>query len=274
MTEQALRVLAYYYQQFDADYTRDVPGEGYGGWQRAEVEIIPAHTAVVVMHAWDPFTRQEYPGWYRAVEYLPRSERICREVFPPLLAAVRKSPLRLFHVQSDGPFLRQYPGYAKTVELAGPEPPAPPRIPSDPAMESFWKLHKDRVFPGAGNSADCSRASKVIDFAPQAKPLGDEPIAVTSHQLAALCRHHNVNHLIYMGFAIDWCLLMSPGGMLDMSRCGVTCSAIRQATTAVENHLTARRELCKEIGLWRVSIMFGLVFDADDLSAGMRTLAR
>jgi len=274
MGEQIVKVWANYYQQFDADYSRDVPGEGYGGWQRAEIEIVPEHTAVAVMHAWDPFTRQEFPGWYRAVEYLPRCERICREVFPPLLEAVRKSSLRLFHVQSQGEFLKKYPGYAKTVELAGPEPPNPQAVPSDSVTRKLGQFRGDNVFPGKGNAEDCSRVSKVIDFAPQAKPLGDEPIAVTSHQLAALCRHHQVNHLIYMGFAIDWCLLMSPGGMLDMSRYGVTCSAIRQATTAVENHLTARRELCKEIGLWRVSIMFGVVFDADDLMAALKKLSR
>lgn len=43
-----------------------------------------------------------------------------------------------------------------------------------------------------------------------------------------------------------------------------TCPAIRQAVTAVENKETARGELCKEIGLWRVALAFGFVFDLDD----------
>jgi len=80
-----------------------------------------------------------------------------------------------------------------------------------------------------------------------------------------------VNHLVYAGFNIDWCLLMSPGGMVDMGRRGYTCSAIRQAVTAVENKETARRELIKEIGLWRVAINFGFVFDVDDFTNAMRT---
>jgi nicotinamidase-related amidase len=269
-----IKVWANYYQQFDADFSREVPGEGYGGWKRAEIEVAPAHTAVVVMHAWNPFTREEYPGWYRAVEYLPRSKRICQEVFPALLEAVRNSPIRLFHVQSDGPFLRQYPGYAKTVELAGPEPPAPAGADSDPVLKKLGQFRGEQVFPGKGNAEDCSRAFKVIDFAPEARPVGDEPVAVTSHQLAALCRHHDVNHLVYAGFAIDWCLLMSPGGMLDMSRRGIMCSAIRQATTAVENKRTAREELCKEIGLWRVSVAFGFVFDVDDFLGALATMQK
>lgn len=46
-----INVPAHYYQQFDADYSLDVPGEGYGGWKKAELEIALNHTAVVVMHA-------------------------------------------------------------------------------------------------------------------------------------------------------------------------------------------------------------------------------
>ena len=79
-----------------------------------------------------------------------------------------------------------------------------------------------------------------------------------------------MSHVIYVGFAINWCLLLSPGGMAEMHRHGVMCSAIRQAVTAVENKETARAELCKEIGLWRVSTAFGFVFDVDDFLGALR----
>jgi len=49
-----------------------------------------------------------------------------------------------------------------------------------------------------------------------------------------------------------------------MGRRGVACSALRQAVTAIENRDTAREELAKEIGLWRVALMFGWVFDVPD----------
>jgi hypothetical protein len=73
-----------------------------------------------------------------------------------------------------------------------------------------------------------------------------------------------VNHLIYAGFAINWCLLMSPGSMLEMSQRGIMCSVLRQAVTAVENKETARHEVAKEIGLWRVALAFGFVFNVHD----------
>ncbi|SVE24368.1 uncharacterized protein METZ01_LOCUS477222, partial [marine metagenome] len=66
-------VQANYYQQFDADFNLDIPGEGYGGWKRAMINLSLDHTAVVVMHAWDCGKREQYPGWHRAVEYIPRA---------------------------------------------------------------------------------------------------------------------------------------------------------------------------------------------------------
>ena len=80
------------YQQFDAAIEADVPGEGYGGWQVAPIEISREHTAVVVMHAWDTGTEADYPGWYRAVEYMPRAREIGERILPGLLAVVLNPP--------------------------------------------------------------------------------------------------------------------------------------------------------------------------------------
>ncbi len=264
-----MKMRAGYYQQFDADFARDVPAEGYGGWQQAEIDIAPEHTAVVVMHAWDCGTREEFPGWHRAVEYIPRADEICRTVFPPLLAAVRQSPLRLFHVVGGGDCYQTLPGYLNTVALAGPPPEGPGRAASDPVSEQLYEFRRRHVFVGLHNEEDVRKGFARLDFPAEARPVGDEPIAEDAHQLFALCTAHGINHLIYMGFAINWCLLMSPGGMLDMSRRGVMCSAIRQAVTAVENKESARRELGKELALWRVALAFGFVFDDQDVLAAL-----
>jgi hypothetical protein len=259
-----IRLPAGYYQQFDADPSLDVPGEGYGGWKRAEIEISTEHTAVVVMHAWDCGTRQDFPGWYRAVEYIPRSQEICRTVFPGLLSAVRASPLPLFHVVGGGKYYKELPGHKKAVELAGPEPAPLPGVESDPVLSELRKFREDHVFVGPQNREDVRRGFEKVDFPPEARPVGDERIAENAHQLFALCRESEVNHLVYAGFAINWCLLLSPGGMADMQKRGVMCSALRQAVTAVENKETARKQLCKEIALWRVALAFGFVFDVED----------
>ena len=272
MTEEVatIRLPAWYYQQFDADFRLDVPGEGYGGWKRTDIEISRDHTALVVMHAWDTGTREEFPGWHRAVEYVPRADEICQRVFPPLLAAVRASCLKLFHVVGGGNYYKELPGYKKAVQLAGPEPPGRELVAADPVLKRLHEFRNKNVFVGPHNEQDVNRGFERIDFAPQARPAGEECIAENAHQLSALCRESGINHLIYIGFAINWCLLLSPGGMADMSRRGFMCSTIRQATTAVENKETARRQLCKEVALWRVALAFGFVFDVDDFTAALK----
>jgi hypothetical protein len=127
-------------------------------------------------------------------------------------------------------------------------------------------LAYDRVSPAL---QDVALGFAKLDFAPQARPVGQEGIAENAEQLFALCIDAGINHLIYAGFAINWCLLMSPGGMLDMSRRGLMCSVLRQAVTAVENRETARLELGKQLALWRVSLAFGFVFDVDDFAGSI-----
>lgn len=265
-----ISLLDYYYQQFDADYTLDVPAEGYGGWKSGRIDIDPSRTAVVLMHAWDVGTRDRFPGLYRACDEIPRTGTICRTVLPGLLAAVRAAGLTLFHVVDGAGYFEHYPGWQRAVALAGADGPPLPQAEADEAARGIRRFRSDHVFVGAHNMQDTIAADAHKRFAAEAEPQGDEGIARNAAQLFALCREAGINHLIYAGFNIDWCLLMSAGGMIDMARRGFVCSAFRQAVTAVENRETARRELCKEIGLWRVSVQFGCVFDVPDFVESIR----
>ncbi|MCC6155535.1 MAG: hypothetical protein IT367_17330 [Candidatus Hydrogenedentes bacterium] len=55
-----------------------------------------------------------------------------------------------------------------------------------------------------------------------------------------------------------------------MNQRGVLCSAIRQAVVAIESKESAENQFAKELALWRVALLFGFVFDADDLISGLR----
>ena len=263
--ERVLRIPAWYYQQHDADYGLPVPEHGFGGWKKAELDFARDRTAVVCMHAWTAGTTpDQYPGWWRCVPYIPRANAIVRDVFPPLFAAVRASGMPLFHVVGGGEYYKELPGYRRAVALAGPEPEPPAQVEVDPIREQLAAFKRDRVFVGAHNAEDVSRGFDQIDFPEEARPQGDEGVAANAAQLLALCREAGVNHLVYCGFAINWCLLLSPGGMADMQKHGVMCSALRQATLAVENRETADDQLCKELALWRVALAFGFVFDVEN----------
>ena len=259
-----MRLPARLYQQFDADPALPVPAEAFGGWQQIDVELAPAHTALVVMHAWDCNQPGDYPGWDRVVEYRPRARKILRDVFPGLLAAVRHSPLPVFHVVgARDAYYRDLPGYRRTLALGGTSV-AAEQVAPDPTYHELQKLRHARSFPGLRNEADVAAGFARLDFAAEARPFDSEAIAENGDQLAALCRAHGINHLVYVGFALNWCLLMSPGGMVDMKRHGCLCSTLAEATTAVENRETAATEREKQQALWRVAVEFGFVFSLAD----------
>lgn len=262
----AIEIPAWYYQHFDADYGKDVPETGFGGWKKEVLPFSRRHTALVVMHAWAAGNAyEEYPGWWHAVPYIPRSNRIMQEVFPPLLEAVRASDWPVFHVVGGGEYYHDLPGYQRAKALAGDAAPGLPSVERDPIRARLDAFRSEKVFPGTHNTPDINRGFEKLDFGEAARPVGDEGVAENSAQLYALCREAGVNHLVYCGFAINWCLLLSPGGMAEMQQYGCMCSAVRQATTAVENKESAAEEWAKAIALWRVALAFGFVFDAPDL---------
>ncbi len=259
-----VEIPTWYYEQFDADFNMEIPGEGYGGWKQEDLPLNLDKTAIVVMHAHYCGTRTEFPGWHRAVEYIPRSYTISKEVFPGILNAARNTGIKVYHVVAKGDFYKDYPGYKVAKRLAQRSHPLE-KMEHDDVIRSLTKFKNNRAYPGAHNIQDIQKGYENINFLNEARPLCDEGIAETSDQLFGLCKRDGINHLIYMGFAINWCLLTSPGGMVDMSRRGIMCSAIRQGVTAVENRETAREQLNKEEGLWRVALAFGFVYDVDDL---------
>ncbi|MDA0748488.1 MAG: hypothetical protein O2954_18370 [bacterium] len=273
---KVLRLPAHYYRQHDAALDKDIPGRGYAGWSSRVLDVPMEKTALVCMHAWNPGLVDEIPagpdspyaGWFRVVEYFSRATEISKKVFPPLFAAAREAGITVMHVGSSESYTDRHDEYRRIKEMAGSPPERPAGAVDDP-LKSQWQTERNMLTQGAHNKKDITEGFKLVNFPPQAMPAPGEPVVINSHQLNAACREKGIWHLIYFGFAINWCLLASPGGMIDMSRMGYVCSAIRQATSAVENKESCTEEWAKQIALWRLSLMFGWVFDLDPVLAAL-----
>ena len=267
-----MKVPSWLYQQFGADYNLDIPHEAYGGWKEVSVPLSLQRTALVSMHVWQFASREEIPGLYCGHPNIAAADCIAVEVFPPLLSAARSAGMPVIHVVGGSDYYSHLPGYKQTMELAGPEPEPPAGAPPDPeGVGKIRELIANEGYSGAKNIVDIRRAHDNVRIPDGALPVKGEYIAATTHQLNSVCRKLGVSHLVYMGFNANWCILMSPGGMVDMGRLGYLCSIIRQATNAVESKETAREERNKEEALWRTSVGFGLVFDADPFVAALET---
>lgn len=265
-----INIPAWYYQQFDADTSLPVPAEAFGGWKREpNMPFDIKHSALIIMHAWYTGKPGQFPGLEHLVEYIPRANKILDEVFPTLIATARRAGLPIIHVAA-GNYYQNRPEYLESVRLAGPES-SPEQITRDDTVKRYAAFRTAHSNPGLHNQKDIAESLKVRDFAPQVAPLPGEPIVATEQQLFAHCKRLNVTHLVYTGFAINACLQCSPCCMLDMSRRGLFCSAIRQATTAVEFKETAVTETAKNIQLNEVALFFGFVYDVDDFTTALNT---
>lgn len=262
-----ITIPANYYQHYDCDFNMDIPAEGMGGWKKGNIQIDLQKTAIVVMHAWELGTNKQFPGLYRHIEYIPRAQEITRNIFPNLLKAVRSSEMKVYHVVGGGDYYKNYPGYLKAKEMAPDELPLFGMAQEDPVLLQLRELRKNNSLPGPHNTDD---PKCIFDFSSEALPYGNEGIAENGDQLAALCNNDGVNNLIYIGFAINVCLLLLPGGMQDMNRRGFLCSTIREAVTAVENKETARSETVKEVALWYVGAMYGFVYNIGDFMKAIK----
>lgn len=240
------------------------------GWVRVPVELPLAETALVSMHAWSSPDPGQVPPGRRIEEYVPRARRILETVFPPLLSAAREAGMAVLHVVGGGDYYRGLPAYQRSVSLAGADPEFTGEAPHSDSNIRLRALKARWLRPNPEAAEPPPDDGFRLDFAPQAVPLPGEGIAENGAQLSALCRERGLCHLVYIGFAINWCLLTSAGGMRDMARRWYLCSAIRDATTAVENADSAATEAHKEEGLWRVATGYGFVFDAEPFIAALR----
>lgn len=274
-TPKNLRLRGAYYRHHPVDFSKGALGAlGMKGWgETVEVEAPVDETALVSMHAENIGLVPEIPyadrgplsGYMRWLEYEGRKMDIVRTVYPRILAAARGAGVAVVHVAM-GDYGRKYPGSARALKLSGPEPQtATPRAPGAgrvrPPDDRKGKLLFGDHY---ADNQDEEHFGRYFDFAESAKPQGDEYVVETSHQLSSVLNALGAWNLIYAGFAINWCLWFSGGGMVDMSRLGYRCSCLREGVTAVENRESIRGELHKEEALWRTSLMFGYIFGADD----------
>ena len=255
-----MMIRAYYYAQQGADCSLPQPALGFHGWRETEIPVDPARTAIVVMHAWKT---PDTEGLRQHVEYIGRANQIMEERFPTFLQAVRQSGVRIIHVAAGfEAALDNFPGYRRMQQECPPE--EYETVDSTPTLRELkmrhWRL------TGAEDSTHHMQIEEgyaKYDFA--VKPRDNEDVVIAANQLLHLCRKHGIEHLIYTGFAVNACLMLSPCGCLDMTRRGLICSIVGDLTTAVENKESCIGERNREYGLWQFSVQGGFVFTSDTL---------
>lgn len=188
-----------------------------------EMPLPVDETALVLVDLWNVHFIESW---------IERAARITKECVVPVLDAARRAGLTIVHAPSP-PVAEQYP------QLQRHKPPEP-SVPSAWPPAAFRSREGDYTVyrgprsqpPGIGvhwdKLADQLSVSPAIDVRPE------EFVIATGQQLHELLEERRILHLLFAGFATNWCVLGRDYGIRSMARYGYNIVLLRDATTGVE----------------------------------------
>jgi nicotinamidase-related amidase len=225
--------------KFNARYYRARPIDS-PGYEQVTFDLPVAQTALVGMHCWNigcpdgPPLDMDYcvdMGWPQATA---EACRIMGEIIRPAMDAAREIEMPIVHVETDW-MDEQYP-----------------HIPSRRGESKTWRpTSRQKEMLDRAHGPDYMVRSPLAKMkrAQIVSPVGDEPLVFYTDTLDEYLKTHNIETLIYTGFAADMCVLNSEGGAAAMLGRGHRCILIRDGTVGVERPDTFDERLATRYGV-------------------------
>ncbi len=274
-TPNLIRVPWHFYQHYPADFSAwSRAARGFRGWTSEERELDLSRTALVLMHLpdagltpdseWGPDSLR--PDTLGTVEWVPRTMELLTNRLPRLVKAARAAGVTVVHVlmSSGDP---TDPCVARSMAEFGPAPEPDKEV---LAPEQRSTVHRERDVFGEMPKRPPGSPEHANGMPGELRPQGNDLVVWQAYQLHRLMSQRGINHLMYTGWALNWCLWFSPCGMSDMRRKGYLCSAVRGGCVAIENRESADNEGNLEYAYWKTSTMFGYIFELHELTACLR----
>lgn len=276
--ERSLQIPWHIYRHFPADFSRwREAAVSFRGWESEVRELDLGRTCLALMHFPDTGLSPDTefgpdcpnPAALSDIEWIPRTMEVVTFRIPRLVAAAREAGLQVAHVGVGGGIYTEGPIWEACVAEAGEAPSGDEdMLPRDADRDAG---HMWDVF--ALTSGDAGTPPDHVCALPAALwPQGADIIAQHAWQLHRLLKNRGIDHILYAGWALNWCLWFSPCGMLDMWRKNYLCSAVRGGCVAIENAESAVGERNLEYAYWKTATMFGYIFDLHELTTALRAV--
>lgn len=226
--------------------------------ETCEWTIATDQVALVLVDCWD---------LHAISSYVERTDRISAEVLAPVAGACRDVGIAVIHAPSPGvaEHYPQWTKYASEDDLCETEEVAvwPPEQlrrgkgeyarygkPLEPSREEWNRehLHERRI---------------VSCLEPQPEDL----VIKTGEQLHRLCCHREIAHLIYGGFAANFCVPGRDYGTRAMGARGYNITLLRDGTTAIEAHSTLDEMALTRAAIFEAEMRIGHTTLSADLIA-------
>jgi nicotinamidase-related amidase len=274
-SKRIIKVPWHFYQHYPADFTAwSRAARGFKGWTSEVRELDLRKTALLLMHLpdagltpdseWGPNSPR--PDLLGTVEWVPRTMELCSHRLPPLVTAAREAGLQVVHVYGGIGDPKEPCAARSLAEIGSPPSADEDRITADSKVS---ERHTRDVF-GTTFPRPPGSPEHVPGLPEALRPQGNDLVVAESWQLHRLMKNRGITHLIYTGWALNWCLWFSPCGMSDMQRKGYLCSAVRGGCVAIENRESADAESNLEYAYWKTTTMFGYIFDLHELTAALK----
>ena len=209
-----------------ARYYQDSPPEGkpyreeHFVRRHVHMPLPVEQTALVLVDMWD---NHFIESW------LERAERITLEAVVPALEAARQAGLTIVHAPSP-PIAETYPQVERPTKTTTQAPAGP----QWPPAAFLGRQGEYAVFRGPRAQPPGIPPIDPLGMSPHIEVQDGEEVVATGDQLHALAAERGILHLVYAGFATNWCILNRDYGMRAMARRGYNLILLHEATAGVE----------------------------------------
>ena len=212
-----------------------------------------AQTALVLVDVWD---NHFIESW------LERATRWTAEGVVPVLDRARAAEMAVVHAPSP-PIAETYAQVQRFAKAA-------PIAESDwPPAEFRARAGQYAAFRGPRSQPPGIPEIPNLGTSPLVEVRDDEYVVATGDQLHALATEQGWLHLIYAGFATNWCILNRDYGMRAMSRRGYNLVLLRDATMGVEFPDTVDSCFATEMAIREVEQQLGFTAANGDFFAAI-----
>ena len=220
-------------------------------------------TALVLVDVWNVHFIESW---------IERARKITREVIFPILEGARQSHLAIIHAPSP-------PVAEKFDQLGACLSPPTASEPIWPPTEFRHRYGEYIVFRGPrsqppGIGVHWNPIADQLSISPLIDVLQEEDVIATGPQLHDLLAQKGILHLVYVGFATNWCVLGRDYGIRAMSSRGYNIILLREATTGVEFPDTLDQLFTTEIAIREVEQQYGFTASKKDFLLACQALNR
>lgn len=224
-------------------------------------------TALVLVDLWN---KHHIESW------IERASKMAQEVIVPLINRARETGIAVVFAPSPG-VIREVPGKYHVYPGTG-IPEAATAIPKAtwPPAEFIDRRGEFELYRGPRSQNPPIRAhwpkTPIFDLAPCISVQEEDYVIATGDQLHDLCTELGVFHILFAGFATNWCILNRDYGVVHMRARGYNTMLMRDATEGVEFPDTLADRWATEIAIREVEQRHGFSVSNDDFYDACRFL--